>query len=462
MKSTLIKPLLYSMFAGVLLFSCSRSEDDDLIQQKDTFEIDSEIVIDWYELYLELERYTPGYRPPVSARTLGYIGIAGYEALLPSVENEYISILSQMSDVRLPELAPDAIYEWEVVLNAMYERLFTLFFENAPADLQYDITVLAGNIRSEFEGELHPYNFQESEKYGREVADLVFQWSSTDVLGHKAEDRNIDPGYSPPSGPGLWQPTYPDFLEALTPYWGDVRTFVASDDVKAPNPVPYSESPQSQLYAQALETQIIVNEIRAGERYEDRWIADFWSDDCPILTFTPVGRWVAIANQASESVSLSLKDAVILYAQLGMALSDAGVRCWGEKYRFNYIRPIDYIRNVLNDDNWNTVMCPDGSGRFFTPNFPTYPSGHATFAGAASKILNATFGSHFRFVDRCHENRTEFLGQPRSFVGFDDMAQECSYSRVPLGVHFRMDSEGGLELGNKIGRAVLLDLKWNK
>jgi hypothetical protein len=104
-------------------------------------------------------------------------------------------------------------------------------------------------------------------------------------------------------------------------------------------------------------------------------------------------------------------------------------------------------------------MCPDGSGGYYTPNFPTYPSGHATFSGAAAVILENSFGSEFRFTDRSHEGRKEFRGNPRSFHSFKEMAEENAYSRVPLGVHFRVDSEAGLDLGSRIGSRIL-SLPW--
>jgi hypothetical protein len=104
-------------------------------------------------------------------------------------------------------------------------------------------------------------------------------------------------------------------------------------------------------------------------------------------------------------------------------------------------------------------MCPDGSGGYYTPNFPTYPSGHATFSGAAAVILENTFGHAFRFTDRSHEGRKEFRGNPRSFNSFEEMAQENAYSRIPLGVHFLVDSEAGLDLGSRIGSRIL-SLPW--
>lgn len=137
-----------------------------------------------------------------------------------------------------------------------------------------------------------------------------------------------------------------------------------------------------------------------------------------------------------------------------MAVCDAGIRAWGEKYRFNLLRPVDYIQNEMGHNTWNSIMCPDGAGQFFTPAFPTYPSGHGTFGGAAAEVLTAEFGTNFAMTDKCHKNRTEFNGTPRSFNSFYEMAQENAYSRLPIGVHFRMDSEAALDLGYKVGRRV--------
>ena len=141
------------------------------------------------------------------------------------------------------------------------------------------------------------------------------------------------------------------------------------------------------------------------------------------------------------------------YAKVSFALCDAGIRCWGEKYVYNYIRPIDYIRQVMGQPDWNTIMCP-ADGNFYTPNFPTYPSGHATFGAASAEVLSDLFGYSYSMTDRCHEGRVEFLSTPRSFGSFDEMADENAYSRIPLGVHFRMDAEAGVDLGHKVGKKV--------
>jgi hypothetical protein len=64
------------------------------------------------------------------------------------------------------------------------------------------------------------------------------------------------------------------------------------------------------------------------------------------------------------------------------------------------------------------------------------------------------FGGDYAMVDNFHADRTEFNGTPRSFGNFREMARENAESRIPLGVHFRMDSDAGLDLGFGIGEKV--------
>jgi hypothetical protein len=82
-------------------------------------------------------------------------------------------------------------------------------------------------------------------------------------------------------------------------------------------------------------------------------------------------------------------------------------------------------------------------------------------AGAASEVLSDIFGISYAMTDRCHENRSEFEGKARYFNSFDEMSNEDAISRVPLGVHFRMDCEQGVALGKRCARKVN-DLPWKK
>ena len=437
----------------LILSSCQKDTSTGGIYPK-SLDYSLRVPMIWNQLYLDIERFTPGYKPPVSARNFGYISLIAYESIVNGSNGAYRSMSNHYSDINLslPEFNEE--YNWEVVLNTAYERSFELYFPTAPSEQQFRILEVAGDLRSKLQSETDFEVYQRSSRYGKYIAEEIFDWSSIDTWGHEAYLHNIDPAYVPPQDEGYWKPTYPDYGEALLPHWGKVKTFAAEETDVVVAPPTWSTDPNSQIYKEALFTQELTNRVRGGEAEEDYWIAEFWSDDCPILTFTPAGRWVSITNQVVSIEGQTMMDAVATYAQVGMALSDAGIKCWQEKYKYNMLRPIDYIREFMDDPEWNTVMCPDGSGGFYTPNFPTYPSGHATFGGAAAFVLGQIYGDEYDFTDRSHEGRLEFRGSPRSYSSFSEMAEENAYSRVPLGVHFSSDSDAGLALGRRIGRKV--------
>lgn len=80
---------------------------------------------------------------------------------------------------------------------------------------------------------------------------------------------------------------------------------------------------------------------------------------------------------------------------------------------------------------------------------------------AGAEALTSVFGYAYGMTDKCHENHNEFLGMPRTFGSLFEMAQENAWSRVPLGVHFRLDSEEGVRHGTFIAREVN-KLPWKK
>ncbi|MBP9744803.1 MAG: phosphatase PAP2 family protein, partial [Saprospiraceae bacterium] len=96
-----------------------------------------------------------------------------------------------------------------------------------------------------------------------------------------------------------------------------------------------------------------------------------------------------------------------------------------------------------------------------SPNFPAYPSGHSGFGSSGAAILTDILGSNKSFTDNSHKDRFEFLGAPRSFSSFSVAGLENAYSRITLGVHYRMDCDEGVRLGNLAAKRVI-ELEWKK
>ena len=180
---------------------------------------------------------------------------------------------------------------------------------------------------------------------------------------------------------------------------------------------------------------------------EQLWIAEFWSDDVEGVMFSPPARQIAIANQLVERERIDLEETLHLYLKLGFSLNDAAVSTWKYKYEFMVMRPNVFIHEYIDPDFqtnlYRLIYWPN-------PTFPGYPSGHSCFASAAAGVFIDFFGNQVNFTDRSHEGRTEFRGSPRTFKTFEDMAEENAYSRIPLGVHMRMDCAEGLRLGYEI------------
>jgi hypothetical protein len=186
--------------------------------------------------------------------------------------------------------------------------------------------------------------------------------------------------------------------------------------------------------AEAME----VLEVRRALTDEQKAIARFWSDD-PMLSPTPPGHWISIASQVLDAQDAGIERRVEVLAKLSVALADAFIGCWHEKFRWNLIRPVTYIKAHLD---------PSFEPLLITPPFPEYPSGHSTQSGAAAAVLTGLFGDGLAFSDATHEED----GMPaRRYPSFWAAAEEAALSRLYGGIHFRAAIDQGLAQGRCIG-----------
>lgn len=449
--------LLSFLLISFLLSSCVKEEKPAAAEVAD---YDAEVALKWNQMFLDVERYSLGYRPGPAPRALAYIGLAAYEACIQGMP-DYNSMKSLYPGLVIPTAEKNAEYHWPTVVHFVYAELMHKFFPNPPSDMYTRMSTLEDNFEDKYQAVTNDKVYQQSKAYGIAVASAVWDWSTTDIV---ANDAYLDPfgtydWQANYDGPGDWVPTVPGPGKPMFPFWGNARTFaILPADKLCKAPLQYSESTQSAIYAQALE---VYNAIDDDNWKDGRWISQFWSDDLMNLTFSPGPRWISIANQVIEKDKPSLETALFTYVKLGLALNDACVACWHSKYVYNYERPESYIQRLI-DPNWEPVLNNPLTGDTgISPSFPAYPSGHSTMGGAGAEVLTNVFGNHFGMLDRSHEGRTEFHGTPRFFNNFYEMAQENALSRIPLGVHFRMDCEVGVDLGYLCGRRVN-NLPWKK
>src|ERR687891_708135 len=270
-----------------------------------------------------------------------------------------------------------------------------------------------------------------------EFAAAVFDWSEGDG-GQEGYLTNFPP-YDAPVGPGYWVPTPPDFLPALQPYWGMNRCLAIQGGAACPpgDHPPFSEDPGSAFHAEAAEVYEAVNNLTP----EQEAIARFWSDD-PGTTPTPPGHSIAITTQTLRHDEASLVVAAEAYAKVGIAVCDAFIACWYQKYVYNLLRPVTYIRRHIH---------PDWAPLLVTPPFPEYTSGHSVQSAAAFQVLTNLFGDGHAFVDHTHDDRGL---DPRFFGSFLEAADEAAISRLYGGIHFNAAIVNGVTQGRCIGHHV--------
>ena len=414
----------------------------------------NEIAIRWNQEFLAIERYAIGYRPCPTPRALAYLGLSAYEACVKGMSG-YNSIASTMPGLSVPQSDAALEYHWPTVVNASYHYLMVRFFASSNPTYITGIEQLNTNFNATLSSQTSSVVFQRSVQHGEAVAAAVWAFAATDAVGHNAH-LNPSGNYQwqdHVTGPSSYVATEASIPQPVFSYFGGARRFAISEAEKlcAPPSIPYSEAPLSPFRLQAEEVVIRSN---ANQSYEDKWIAEFWSDDMTNTTFSPPARLISIANQVIKKSGSNLETALYTYAKIGLSLNDAAVSCWYSKYYYNLLRPVTYIQRVI-DQSWvPTLTNPITNLSGYTPSFPAYPSGHSTFASAGCKVLSDIFGENFTLTDSSHYGRTEFVGTPRTFTNFTDMAAENAYSRIPLGVHYRIDCDEGLALGYRVANKV--------
>lgn len=407
------------------------------------------LMIEWNREALNTEILTEGIAVPISARFYGFFG------LIPVVTDAYVQndfdfIKKHFPLYTLPENKAQQL-NLSIILNIAYYEFLSKYYVNLHFKNKTKIDKLFEQWDDKLIDNISEHEIENSKKLGLKIARQLLIFANSDTIASLAQFHNFDRNYMPPVGDGLWKINEEHPMPALLSNWGNVKPILLNiDTFQCTPPPPYSRDRNSAYYIGALELFTISSPLS----YENKWIAEFWSDDVRGLTFTPGARWISILCQIIEQKESDFETAKEAFFKMGIGLSDSAILCWRNKYKYNIGRPEDYIRENIHDD-WRPFH--------ESPNFPSYPSGHSVFGGVAAEILTDIFGDQNKFTDRSHEGRKEFLSEPRSFQSFKEMAIENAYSRIPLGVHFRIDCKEGLRLGSEIGKTInAIEIKTKK
>lgn len=426
------------------------------------------------------------YNPPSASRVFAYSKVGLYEGWVHGVD-ELESLAGRLNGLdELPQPDEQHSYDWLTsALTAQYEVSLHLFEGIQPHSFHELERFKDDRIQEQINRGGSQEVIERSEAYGRQVAEAIIEWAQNDGY---TETRTMV--HDLPEGEGVWEPTadfgtsisltdvthkvqlfeeedWRDIAEAdrvtgemlsehmlvsnrpdrivdqnvaMEPHWGELRPLAleASDQFQPPDPAPYSEDPDSEFYEQAMAVYEESQDID-GWKFETAY---YWSDNIG-ETGTPAGHWLKIMNMTAEQHELSFEQTLQLITLGGIAMADAYIACWHEKFRTNVLRPVTYIREHIEDE-WVPAIV--------TPPFPEYTAGHATVSHAAAQTMTGLLGE-LAFTDYTHTYRYGF--EPRSYDSFLEAAGEAGRSRLYGGIHYPMGIEWGNWQGKQVGSYVV-------
>jgi len=212
---------------------------------------------------------------------------------------------------------------------------------------------------------------------------------------------------------------------------------------------------------------------------DETLIGIYWGYDGALELGTPPRLYNQIVREVAIAQGNSVGENARLFALVNVAMADAGILAWDQKYFHDLWRPVVGIRehdesmgpaatqadnNISNDcdTSWLPLGAPNTNNvgaKNITPPFPAYPSGHATFGAAAFHMTRLFYGVavNDRKPDNLFQNldfvSDEFNGvnrdnkgtvRPRHRRNFPQglwqMIEENGRSRVYLGVHWVFDA----------------------
>lgn len=235
------------------------------------------------------------------------------------------------------------------------------------------------------------------------------------VVARAQTDRFFDPFTGTiPTGPGYWTGQNPGGAMV-----GQAKTyFLTSGSQFRPAPHPAFGSPEFQA---ALAEVRQISDTRTPQQVAT---AQFWN--MPAGTHQPPGYWNDEGVKLAIKYRLSERETAHVLALMNMVSHDCIVASHEAKFFYWLLRP------TMADPG---ITLPIG-----LPNFPSYPSNHATISAGMARVLGRAF--------------------PSEAGRLDALADEAALSRVYGGIHYRFDGEAGLALGRRIAAyAIARDVK---
>lgn len=431
-------------------------------------------ILYWNDVALEANRVSftngageqPG--PTLSSRALAIVHLAMYDAFA-QINNDFTNFPTYQSG--LPTVPSGATIE-AAIAAAAYTTLTYLFPTQKPF---FDQKLAeAGEV------------LNSGHAFGKAVAEML-------IDGRRDDPSASDRDFFPPKGIGKHKkdPDNPQ-QDFHGPFYGSrSKTFAVTERAPLRLDAPYAVG--SSDYTKALQNVYgkgiapeLMGTLPAGADKRtagETIIGIFWGYDGSKELGTPPRLYNQIIREIAKQQATNVAENARLFALVNCAMGDAGILAWEEKYIHNFWRPVVGVREDPDnpDTGWLPLGAPNNNKydpktktteKNFTPPFPAYPSGHATFGSAAFEIARLYFKKIRSGVDVAKNLKIvsdEYNGvsqdnkgtvRPkleRTFTkGFEQMIEENGFSRIYLGVHWSFDAfalraNGKPDLTKKIG-----------
>ena len=390
------------------------------------------------------------FTPIVASRNYLYANVAAYEVIAAGYPTKYRSLATQLhglNAIQKPAAGKKINFEFASLLSFCKLGEAVTFPEGSMSDYVDKLKKLAkdNGMSSEI--------FKNSIEYSDTVSAAILRWSKKD---NYAQTRSAE-RYTVNDVEGRWVPTPPAYTSAMEPHWNKIRTLVmdSSNQFAVPAPLVFNmKDTTSAYYKQVMASKIAIENLTPDQKH----MADFWDDNPFKLNvsghlmygtkkFSPPGHWMSIIGIASKTAKADYATTVYAYAKTSIALFEAFIQCWDEKFKYNTARPETIINKYLDAD-WQPYLQ--------TPPFPEYTCGHSTCSSSAAEALTSVYGDNFHYKDT---SELEFGIASRSYTSFRAAAEENNWARFYGGIHFHNSCIVSTDAGRKVGSLVVSSLK---